>query len=170
LNGNTRSQVSLHKKPKNKKSPTVEVILKRNVGDDHKPNGDGISSIPKPDQKFPVSSTEQKNVLTLKPKLQATPKTQKNNVKARSGAIVKIEPGKLIRITSDRQRFYAGVKRILIIKLDFVEEQLVHILGKTAKVRSVSSEHRTVTVELVVEKETYEVVLPIDAVDPDVSS
>jgi len=76
-----------------------------------------------------------------------------------------ILPGQLIVITGDRQRFYAGVRRIRNLQLDFTDNQLVYILGKCAKVRGVSNEHRTVTVELMVRGQSYEVVLPIDAVD-----
>jgi len=161
LNGNTRGLKPAQKKPKNKKSPCVEVI-----SNSVKP---GSQTLTLPFKREHDSATvpnvkkSDKSTL-LGPK--AVP-THKLNVGPTPGGGLK--QGQSIVITRDRQRFYAGVKRILVIKLEFTDEQLLQILGKSARVKSVNSKHRTVTVELVIQNDKYEVVLPIDAVDQDLS-
>jgi len=166
LNGNTRGLKPLQKKPKNKKSPSVEVISDTNVGNVENP---GISTIRlKSEIDSKTKPKVKKSDTSTQPGLKAVSVTKKINVAAALGG--GLQQGQSIIITTDRERFYAGVKRILIIKLDFTDEQLLQILGKSARVKRVSSEHRTVTVELVVGNDKYEVVLPIDAVDLDLSS
>lgn len=160
VNGNTRVLKPPQKKPKNKKSPCVEVI-----SNSVKPGSQTVR-LPFKREHDSVTLTNVKNGNTSLPGPKAVPTNKLNRGSNPGGGL---KQGQSIVITRDRQRFYAGVKRILIIKLEFTDEQLLQILGKSAKVKSVSSKHRTVTVELVIQNDKYEVVLPIDAVDQDLS-
>jgi len=161
LNGNTRGLKPAQKKPKNKKSPCVEVI-----SNSVKPGSQTLRLPFKREHDSATVPNVKKSDKSALPGPKAVP-THRLNVGSTPGGGLK--QGQSIVITRDRQRFYAGVKRILVIKLEFTDEQLLQILGKSAKVKSVSSKHRTVTVELVIQNDKYEVVLPIDAVDQDLS-
>ena len=169
VNGNKITHKISQDKQKKKKPPCVEVISNLNLSSGaENPDKDHISPPTKKNKLPPTASTIQECNLLSPPRLQPLPKKQKKNTALSS--VSSLKPGQNILVTRDRQRFYAGVKKINNIQLDFTDEQLGPFLGKNAKVISLNYEDRTVTVILVVGNDSYEVVLPIDAVDPEIHS